>query len=180
MTCTWDDWWFFGFNDLGGSLVSWTSDVKAVWVDLKGDRKRHSQWPCSSNPGKPVLEPILPRGEIKCSAGFSTSQAAVITPWKQLRRKGVYLALSSRVQFPGRESWLQGLLEADHDASQIRKQRTGFLFIHSRVQTSGTVALTSRAYLLTSINLKQSPSAMLKACYLGNSRSHPVVGHDHL
>lgn len=66
------------------------------------------------------------------------------TPWKQLQRKGVYLALSLRVQFPGRESWLQGLLEAGHDASQIRKQRTGFLFIHSRVQTSGTVALTSR------------------------------------
>lgn len=102
------------------------------------------------------------------------------TPWRQLQRKGVYLALSSRVQFPGRESWLQGLLEAGHDASQIRKQRTGFLFTHSRVQTSGTVALTSQTYLLTSINLKQSPSAMLKACYLGNSRSHPVGGHDHL
>lgn len=106
MNCTWDDWLFFCLNGLGGSLVGWTSDVKAVWVNLKGGRIRHSQWPCSSNTGKHVLEPILPREGIKCSAGFSTSQVAVIkTPRrKQLRRKGVYLALSSRVQFPGRES----------------------------------------------------------------------------
>lgn len=89
MTCTWDDWWFFDLNDFGGSLVSWTSDVKAVWVNLKGDRIRHSQWPCSSNPGKPVLEPILPRGEIKCSAGFSISQATVIKhPGNSFEEKG--------------------------------------------------------------------------------------------
>lgn len=148
MNCTWDDWWIFGLNDLGGSLVSWTSDVKAVWVNLKGDRIRHSQWPCSLNPGKHVLEPILPRGEIKCSAGFSAS-CCDKTPWKQLRRKGVYLALSSRVQFPGRESWLQGFLEVGHDASQIRKQST----------------VNSAAWLRFSFYSFQGPD-------LGNSGSH--------
>lgn len=74
MNCTWDDWWFFCLNDLGESLVGWTSDVKAVWVNLKGGRIRYSQWLCSLNPGKYVLEPILPGG------GESSAVQASVPP----------------------------------------------------------------------------------------------------
>lgn len=129
MNCTWDDWWFFGLNDLGGSLVGWTSDVMAVWVNLKGGRIRHSQWPCSSNPGKHVLEPILPRGEIKCSAGFRTSQVAVIKhpDGNSFEEKGsIWLSArgySSQAGSPGCRGFWK-LVKMQNDDGQIRKRRT--------------------------------------------------------
>lgn len=129
MNCTWDDWWFFCLNGLGGSLVGWTSDVKAVWVNLKGGRIRHSQCPCSSNPGKHVLEPILPRGGIKCSAGFSTSQVAVVKhpDGNSFEEKGsIWLSareFSSQAGSPSCGGFSKLVKMQDVDG-QIRKRRT--------------------------------------------------------